>query len=224
MRHEKLIERIAMIGLTFTGVVAGAAVGPASADPLPYGPDTCANGYVWREARPGDTVCVTPAMRSTIAQQNGNAGANKDPSQAYGPESCSQGYVWRQAFDGDTICVTPGFRTTVLADNAAAVSRKASGESQQGAAPQAGVVSLKISGIGTANTIDVYDPTAEARRYDVALPYVRSVSSSPKSGDLYEIVGLGKADTAVGCSISVNGNVVAEQPVGGSGQCVYTTP
>jgi hypothetical protein len=48
--------------------------------------------------------------------------------------------------------------------------------------------------------------------------------SRKASGDPYEIVGLGKADTAVGCSISVNGNVVAEQPVGGSGQCVYTAP
>ena len=112
----------------------------------------------------------------------------------------------------------------MLADNAAAASRKATGLSQQGPAPQAGLVLLKLTGSGTANTIDVYDPTAEARRYNVALPYERSVSVSPKSGDLYQIVGLGKGDTAVGCSISVNGNVVAEQPIGGSGQCVYTAP
>lgn len=222
--HGTLTGRIVIAALSYTAAISATTISPASADPLPYGPDTCANGYVWREARPGDTVCVTPDMRATIAQQNGNAGANKDPSQAYGPESCSQGYVWRQAFDGDTICVTPGFRTTVLADNAAAASHKATGQSQHEPAPQAGTVSLKLTGSGTANTIDVYDPTAEARRYDVALPYERSVNVSPRSGDLYEIVGLGKGSTAVGCTISVNGNVVAEQPIGGSGQCVYTAP
>src|ERR1700712_4715974 len=41
-----LTEQIAVVMLGFAGVVAGAAVGPASADPLPYGPDTCASGYV----------------------------------------------------------------------------------------------------------------------------------------------------------------------------------
>ncbi|MEH2393254.1 MAG: hypothetical protein V7K21_16915 [Nostoc sp.] len=29
-----------------------------------YGSDTCISGYVWREAFPGDHVCVTRAVRS----------------------------------------------------------------------------------------------------------------------------------------------------------------
>ena len=37
-------------------------------------PDTCISGFVWREARNGDTVCVTPDMRATIAQQNSTPG------------------------------------------------------------------------------------------------------------------------------------------------------
>ena len=60
-------------------------------------PDTCISGFVWREARNGDTVCVTPDMRATIAQQNSTPGANKDPNAGSGPQSCSQGYVWREA-------------------------------------------------------------------------------------------------------------------------------
>ncbi|GFG50846.1 hypothetical protein [Mycolicibacterium agri] len=111
-----LVAAIAMIPVAF-------AV-PAQADPLPYGPDTCIQGYVWRNARPGDTVCVTPATRDTVAQQNANRGANKDPKGAYGPESCQQGFVWREAFDGDVVCVTPAFRTQMKSDNAAAASRK----------------------------------------------------------------------------------------------------
>src|SRR5690349_18117105 len=96
----------------------------AAADPLPYGPDTCIQGYVWREARSGDTVCVTPDIRAAVAQQNANRGAHKDPNGAYGPESCAQGFVWREAFDGDTVCVTPDFRQQMFDANSAAASRK----------------------------------------------------------------------------------------------------
>lgn len=34
------------------------------------GPVTCKVGYVWREARPGDQVCVTPKERSQVAAEN----------------------------------------------------------------------------------------------------------------------------------------------------------
>lgn len=36
-----------------------------------YGPDTCLQGYVWRESFDGDTHCVTPAERDVA-----KAGAN----------------------------------------------------------------------------------------------------------------------------------------------------
>jgi hypothetical protein len=112
-------------------------VGPATAqgEPLPYGPDTCIQGFVWREARPGDTVCVTPSVRSTVAQQNSTPGANKDPNAGSGPESCSQGYVWREAFNGDTICVTPDFRQQMFDANAAAESRKQANQPEQAPEP-----------------------------------------------------------------------------------------
>ncbi|MFF8271840.1 hypothetical protein ACF059_31365 [Streptomyces sp. NPDC016562] len=36
-----------------------------------YGPDTCLQGYVWRESYDGDTQCVTPAERD-VAKAGGN--------------------------------------------------------------------------------------------------------------------------------------------------------
>jgi hypothetical protein len=108
--------------LPLTMAVTAGAV--AFAAPVQAGPLDCISGYVWRNARDGDAVCVTPATRDTVAQQNANPGANKDPNGAYGPQSCAQGFVWREAFDGDTVCVTPAFRQQMWDDNAAAESRK----------------------------------------------------------------------------------------------------
>ena len=124
-------------------VLAALTVGvPASA--LPYGPDTCVQGFVWREARGGDTVCVTPDIRSAVAQQNANPGAHKAGA---GSPNCASGFVWREAFDGDTICVTPGFRQQMFSANGAAASRKAANQAparppqpipNNGAPPQPG--------------------------------------------------------------------------------------
>lgn len=114
--------------LSLTAAAVGVVAMPAPAQALPYGPDTCISGFVWREARGGDTVCVTPAERDAVAQQNANPGTNKDPNAGSGPQGCSQGYVWREAFDGDTICVTPTFRKEMRDANAAANSRKAANQ------------------------------------------------------------------------------------------------
>ena len=51
--------------LTLTGVGSG-----ASPSPSPSTTDTCVQGYVWREAVPGDHVCVTPETRAQAAQDN----------------------------------------------------------------------------------------------------------------------------------------------------------
>jgi hypothetical protein len=42
----------------------------------PYGPNTCLQGYVWREAFEGDVVCVDGATRSRSRQENADAAAN----------------------------------------------------------------------------------------------------------------------------------------------------
>ena len=88
-----------------------------------YGPDTCAMGYVWRGASPNDHVCVTPATRDQVANDNSQAASRIDPHGAFGPNTCVVGYVWREAFAGDTVCVTPAIRTQTAEDNSNAPNR-----------------------------------------------------------------------------------------------------
>jgi hypothetical protein len=124
-----------LIGLSTAMLAALGVVTPpaiAAADPgLPYGPDTCIQGFVWREANPQDHVCVTSAVRSQTAQENQLTGQHRDPNGgAYGSDTCLQSYVWRDAFEGDHVCVTPDIRTQAANDNAAAPSRMAANTPQ----------------------------------------------------------------------------------------------
>jgi hypothetical protein len=90
----------------------------------PYGPDTCISGYVWREAYPGDHVCVTPARRAQAARDNQQAQYRVSTEHKdYGKNTCRKGYVWREAGPNDVVCVTPQVRQQVREDNAAARSR-----------------------------------------------------------------------------------------------------
>jgi hypothetical protein len=83
-----------------------------------YGPDTCRQGYVWREANADDHVCVRPSVRSQTARDNQQARYRIEPyGGAYGPNTCRQGYVWREAFSGDVVCVTPETRSQAAHDN-----------------------------------------------------------------------------------------------------------
>jgi len=84
---------------------------------LPYGPDTCVPGYVWRDAIPGDHVCVTPDRRTAAAHENAIAGSRVNPAGAYGPNTCVAGFVWREAYSGDVVCVTGARRTAVHQEN-----------------------------------------------------------------------------------------------------------
>lgn len=204
------------------GIVAGAFPSSAVADPLPYGPDTCVSGYVWREARVGDTVCVTPATRDQVAQQNANAGANKDPSQASGPESCSQGYVWREAFDGDTVCVTPAVRSATLADNAAAGSRKASGPQGPATTPGQSTVRFEVTGPGEVFSIDT-DPAGSLVSDHTPLPFSR-VMKVGSDVQLLQVVAVGRDTPGPGCRITLDGKVVAEEPIGGNAHCIFSRP
>jgi hypothetical protein len=82
-----------------------------------FGPLTCQDGYVWRAADDLDYVCVTPAARQEVADENASAAEH-----AHGSH-CDSGYVSRAAFPHDKVCVTPAQRASVRADNAQRTDR-----------------------------------------------------------------------------------------------------
>lgn len=85
---------------------------------LPYGPDTCQDGYVWREASSSDHVCVRVESRNQAKQDNAQARTRVSPTDhAYGPDTCIGGFVWREAFAGDHVCVTSETRARTKAEN-----------------------------------------------------------------------------------------------------------
>ncbi|GAB3139473.1 hypothetical protein [Microbispora hainanensis] len=119
---------LGLAAATISGLAVTAPVtlmaGPASAGG-DFGPSTCLEGYVWREARTGDVVCVTPATRTQTKADNA-AKASRWTSGPFGPHTCVNGYVWREAFTGDDVCVTPAVRAQAKADNAKAADRRVS--------------------------------------------------------------------------------------------------
>ena len=93
---------------------------------LPYGPDTCKQGYVWRDAFAGDHVCVTPEVREQARNDNKQAAERVQPGGgAYGPDTCKQGFVWREASPTDHVCVTSDVRSQAKSDNSQANKRRA---------------------------------------------------------------------------------------------------
>lgn len=88
-------------------------------------PATCATGFVWRNAFPGDLVCVTPLVRAQAAYDNSQAALRRDPNSPWGPYGCISGYVWRVARPEDLVCVTPETRSQTAYDNSQAAARLA---------------------------------------------------------------------------------------------------
>jgi hypothetical protein len=87
---------------------------PAAADDvLVYGPETCVQGYVWREAFEGDTVCVPPGFRSQMFADNRDA----DLRHERGSRNCISGYEWRLARPSDLVCVKQEIRSQVADQN-----------------------------------------------------------------------------------------------------------
>lgn len=78
----------------------------------------CRSGYVWREAGPGDLICVTPTARERARLENDLAVSRIDPNSAYGPHGCRSGFVWREGFPGDLACVPPQSRADAAHENA----------------------------------------------------------------------------------------------------------
>lgn len=209
--------KLASLPITMAALAAVMPV-PAIAQPLPYGPDTCVQGLVWREARAGDNVCVTPQFRDRTALENSTPGANKNPNAGSGPEACSQGYVWREAFDGDVICVTPAIRAENLAANAAAAGNYQRNQpGNEPAAEGAANVTFEVTGTGTVYTIDT-DPSSERVPIGISVPFSRSMTVGPDV-QLLQVIAVSKTGSQ-GCRIIVDGTVVVEQGLGDA-HCVY---
>lgn len=84
----------------------------------------CLTGFVWREARAGDKVCVTPDVRTRTAAENQAAARTRSPNGGpYGVNTCREGYVWREAYPNDVVCVVPASRQQAANDNAQAAQR-----------------------------------------------------------------------------------------------------
>jgi hypothetical protein len=115
----------------FSRVVFLMCVALAGGAPLVHAQsDTCQQGYVWREACPGDHVCVTPETRAQVAADNAAAASRTVSANS---DRCVEGYVWRTARPEDRTCVTPETRKQTEEDNRLAASRVAG--APQGAPP-----------------------------------------------------------------------------------------
>jgi hypothetical protein len=97
---------------------------PTVPSPTAAPADRCISGFVWREALPGDHVCVTPPVRDQAQSDNKQAAARRSPTGGpSGPDTCVQGFVWREASPQDHVCVTVQVRDQTAADNKQASSR-----------------------------------------------------------------------------------------------------
>ncbi|HEX8239661.1 MAG TPA: hypothetical protein VF574_08000 [Allosphingosinicella sp.] len=83
----------------------------------------CLQGFVWREARPEDHVCVTGAERSDTRTENQLGPSRRAGGGPFGPDTCLIGFVWREAYPGDHVCVPLPSRTRAAQSNSAAASR-----------------------------------------------------------------------------------------------------
>ncbi|QDY76174.1 hypothetical protein [Streptomyces qinzhouensis] len=176
--------------ITAVTVLAGVLVAgpPAAAADLPYGPYTCVNGFVWREAFPGDLVCVTPAIRGQGWSENALGPSRREPNGGpYGPDTCKQGFVWREARPSDRVCVPPPSRDQARSDNANAPWRLVS----PGATPRGGVsVSTTPHQLGgwLYATGSGVSPYGAVRFYAVGIntvgPYSLGVLTATPSGTL----------------------------------------
>lgn len=132
---------------------------------FPFGPDTCIQGYVWREAFPGDRVCVTSQIRSEAAEDNAQSQARRQMARGpFGPDMCLQGFVWREASPVDHVCVSGQTRAQTALDNQEASSRRAASIS---------VVTANTNGYAALNGVQ-WDA-----RVDLLAKLVRAATRTP---------------------------------------------
>ena len=103
------LRALAILAGLGVALSSAAAIAPPQADAaLAYGPYTCKPGYVWRDAWWGDQVCVTPADRSAVVNENT---VYPSRTSSFGsPRWCVSGFVWREATWNDYVCAPPASR------------------------------------------------------------------------------------------------------------------
>ncbi|MFJ8034701.1 hypothetical protein [Streptomyces sp. NPDC096032] len=115
-----MFRRFPISAMVVAAGIAGGLIAPPTANAQDYGPNTCRQGYVWRVARAGDLVCVTPQTRTDTANDKALA-----PGRTLSNGYCKQGYVWREAWGSDDLtCVTPQARAQARYDNSQADDRR----------------------------------------------------------------------------------------------------
>lgn len=120
LRAWRRPRTIALVGAVVLGVLTWAVPSARAQTP-------CIEGYVWREARPGDRVCVIPQSRALAARENALTAYRRVAVPRGGVYDCRPGWVWREAFATDRVCVTPAARDRVRAENAMSARRTAGG-------------------------------------------------------------------------------------------------
>ncbi len=186
---------------TLTTLALAAVLCPSShaQTKLPYGADTCGNGYVWRDAIPGDHACVSPQRRGAVAQENALSSARRVPSGgAYGPDTCANGFVWREAFQGDAVCVTPDSRALVAQENSLAPRRFA--------VPHALPIVMLAYGLDTCKNGYVWRETVPSDRVCVTPDRRDAVALENSQADALRVPGGG----AYGPNTCINGYVWRE--------------
>jgi len=98
---------------------------PVTGSDCTFGKFTCKAGFVWRQTRPADVVCVTPAARHRAALENATAGSHQRRIHIKGHVRvfCTSSFVRREAYEGDTVCVSAIAKRLTAQDNAAAFNR-----------------------------------------------------------------------------------------------------
>jgi hypothetical protein len=118
MMKIRRLTAVAVALASMASVAVGVVSRPQQAEAAgPYGADTCLYPLVWRDAGPGDRVCVDRARRTQIAEENRLHPYQVNPEGPYGPNTCREPAVWRDAFVGDEICVTPASRDLAAFEN-----------------------------------------------------------------------------------------------------------
>lgn len=174
--------------------------------------DTCIKGYVWREAFPGDHVCVTPATRKQTAQDNWAAKKRvQRGGGAYGPETCIQGYVWREARQSDHVCVTPETRAQAREDNRLAKLRIARSPSRSPVEPAGDRRAMADArgNTGVVSVVDIDCPVKQVRA-EITTNLPAQWWQTPQVGSLVNtsVRNIGGKMTLV-CSYRAYGNSVS---------------